>query len=1412
MKPGIILFLFLLMAQWSLSFSQNYFEEGFEVGASDNFPGWTTGGTGVAQTKGPITGLYAAKFRDETSTLTKNQEYSWAGDLTFSLKKGTATASSVFSVLTSSDNGSTWNTVWSITYDVLDADPDDLITETISLNIEDVPVIIQFKSVVDAVNNGDYPFILDDVSLTKLLPDESNAELYRLFSSTLTVSDEELIFTESEPGSGIYVASDSISASALINIEAEPVHPDASVVIDGALYPSFGSSDTVDIRVTAADGLTTKTYRAVVARSVYHFKIGFLGSASARPTGWSAGGGIYASSSKGDYGLYPGINGFRIYNSSSNVAGYLTTPTLSSAGVLSFAAKFSLSSDESLILEKSLDEGSSWIEIKTWLPADGEIPAYATEAAGDILAMQEIAINSGGPVKLRFRYSGTSSTPRTMLDDIALTSDQESGNFSIILPQFLSSNMIFQRQSPVKFWGETVPLVNIIATLENSTEKITETVFSDSYGKWRVEFPEQPASFDPYTITFMVENHPESKLELTNVLCGDVWFVGGQSNMEKRVEHLPDAAQVAAEANNYPGIRVFKTSYQTSEVALETVNPSSGSWLVCDSAVAMDKASAVAYIYALELLQTQNIPIGLLESYRGGTEIETWMSPDIINTEFALHRVKERKELKDPAASDASNNYPSINYNGQINPLIKYPIKGFLFYQGESNTKRALEYTSMMKYLIKDWRAKWDMGNLPFYYVQLFNMGITGNTLYEEGNWQDTRNQQLELLNEDIDNIGMVVSTDTNEDPDNPDASIRIHPKNKKPIGHRLALLSRELCYSEAITGTSAFPKRNYVRNDTVFIVFSNVGTGLKTLDNGILKGFVIADISRNFKSGMGTILNDSTVIVKSAEVSNPVAVRYAWAKNPGCNLANSEDLPASPFKTDDWLSLYDYSDFSSYTDASLYGILVNGVAVNGFNPDLLTVEVQLPMNVETVILEAEPLSVVSNVEITNYSNLNGTEEERTTTIQVSSGNGIQTQTYKVVFTKIPSMDIFVALGQSNMAGRAPITDEVSGVIPNVKLLDDYGNWIEAKNPFNLYSNIRKDASVQEVGPSYSFAKAMEKHLRKPVGMVVNAKGGTAISSFNVGGEYHDDIMERISGLSDFGSVKGIIWHQGESDNSQSGSYMAKLSTLVDALRAELGDVHFIAGQMGAWTKDGATSPKYEAINAVFLTIADHIPNSAYVGNSELTNIGDDTHFNLESQILLGHRYAQEMLNSEYGIELSVIKVIYNGDSELTINNEGVKTGIIHSFTELKNKETAITFKVPNNVLISRLSVNGVDSESAVGTKEFIIYLTPVDDEISLQVVVETVIDSTNTNVKELVLAADNISIYPNPASLSLNVKSEKAFSKLLIYNSSGQVVRLMNSPMEIETIDLSQIPDGIYSLQLFDEHNSVVRKFVKSK
>lgn len=318
-----------------------------------------------------------------------------------------------------------------------------------------------------------------------------------------------------------------------------------------------------------------------------------------------------------------------------------------------------------------------------------------------------------------------------------------------------------------------------------------------------------------------------------------------------------------------------------------------------------------------------------------------------------------------------------------------------------------------------------------------------------------------------------------------------------------------------------------------------------------------------------------------------------------------------------------------------------------------------------------------------------------------------------------PALDIFIALGQSNMAGRAPITDAVSEVLPNVKLLADNDQWVDAQNPFNLYSNIRKKASMQRVGPSYSFAKTMEKHTGKPIGMVVNARGGTSIAKFSEGGIYHDTLFSRLKGLPNLGVIKGIIWHQGESDSGRPGSYMDKLKTLVDSLRAELGNAYFVAGQMGPWTLDGASSPKYESINAVIATIERNIPNATYVGNTNLKHIGDGAHFDLVSQILLGQRYAQKMLSSEYGIEVSIVKVMVDEPINMLMGSEEVEVSDLYSYTIKKNEQTTLTFKAAEGQLIKNLSVNGVESIDAAGQKEYTVYLTPMEDETDVRVSLE---------------------------------------------------------------------------------------------
>ena len=545
-----------------------------------------------------------------------------------------------------------------------------------------------------------------------------------------------------------------------------------------------------------------------------------------------------------------------------------------------------------------------------------------------------------------FALQGRTNSGTFILDGLKVAPDwasirgEASKTHFIELPKYLSSYMVLQRETPLRLsgWGSEEDTIKV--TLNRQGIHFVDSAVIGSDGRWELILPAQEVCTDNCTLTFELTNNPETRHVLDNILIGDVWFASGQSNMEKKVSHLLEAAQVISEADNFPLIRSFRASYFASNEPQDRVNGSSAPWFVCNSTEVGEKVSAVAYIFALEIYKSQHIPIGIMQSYRGGTELETWMSGAKITTDAELCKVSGRIAGMDPSNT---NNYPSINYNGQIHPLTRFPIKGFLFYQGESNTKRALEYRLMMKKLIEDWRELWGMGNLPFYYVQMYNIGISGNQLYEEGNWQDIREQQEQLLTvENIPNIGMAVSIDTNEDPNHPDNTIRAHPKNKLPIGERLAKIALKNTYHIDIISES--PVLSYYRfsNDTAYLVFKNQGSGMKIKTGETeLKGFVLAGEDKIFRAASPEIINDSTIVLTSNLVNSPVSARYAWAKNPICNLYNSADLPASPFRTDTWVSGFSYQTFASTctasSDAGLIAIKVNGVALPDFNPTVLS-------------------------------------------------------------------------------------------------------------------------------------------------------------------------------------------------------------------------------------------------------------------------------------------------------------------------------------------------------------------------------------------------------------------------------------------------------------------------------------------
>ncbi|HAU39151.1 MAG TPA: 9-O-acetylesterase [Phycisphaerales bacterium] len=229
-------------------------------------------------------------------------------------------------------------------------------------------------------------------------------------------------------------------------------------------------------------------------------------------------------------------------------------------------------------------------------------------------------------------------------------------------------------------------------------------------------------------------------------------------------------------------------------------------------------------------------------------------------------------------------------YNGMIHPLIPFALRGAIWYQGESNAGQAWLYRTLFPAMIEDWRAQWKQGDFPFLWVQLANY-TAAKDQPGESNWAELREAQSMTLR--LPNTGQAVIIDIGEAKD-------IHPRNKQDVGARLAMAARKIAYGENLVYSGPVYKSMKVEGDKVILTFDHVSSGLEARGAEGLKGFAIAGEDRNFVWGEAKIVGD-TVVVRSEQVSAPVAVRYAWANNPPCTLYNKEGLPASPFRTDDW-------------------------------------------------------------------------------------------------------------------------------------------------------------------------------------------------------------------------------------------------------------------------------------------------------------------------------------------------------------------------------------------------------------------------------------------------------------------------------------------------------------------------------
>jgi sialate O-acetylesterase len=474
--------------------------------------------------------------------------------------------------------------------------------------------------------------------------------------------------------------------------------------------------------------------------------------------------------------------------------------------------------------------------------------------------------------------------------------------------------MVLQRDVAVPVWGWAGAGERVTVTFAGQTKTAT----ADAKGKWLVKLEPMPASAEPR----VMEVSGSAKIQ--NVLVGEVWLCSGQSNMAWTVSSSKDFETEKAAAKS-PAVRMFREDSGPNPSAQEKC---SGRWSVC-SPDTVGGFSATAYFFGREVHQKLAVPVGLINSSVGGTPIESWTSRDVMQgkPEFAplferwdkaqaawnpakaqAQYEKQMAEWKDaeakakaegkqpprqpqkPVEPRLATHNPGNLFNGKIAPLVPYAIRGAIWYQGESNAGTPALYATQLPLMIKDWRSRWGQGDFPFAWVQLPNFRKRTDDPGAPSSWAILREGMLRTLS--VPNTGMAITIDVGEEND-------IHPKNKQDVGKRLALWALAKVYGQKVAASGPLLAGHKVSGSEVTLSFTHTDGGL-VAKGGELKGFAIAGADKKWHWANAKIVGN-TLVVSSADVKEPAAVRYAWAENPDCNLYNGAGLPASPFRTDDW-------------------------------------------------------------------------------------------------------------------------------------------------------------------------------------------------------------------------------------------------------------------------------------------------------------------------------------------------------------------------------------------------------------------------------------------------------------------------------------------------------------------------------
>ena len=482
------------------------------------------------------------------------------------------------------------------------------------------------------------------------------------------------------------------------------------------------------------------------------------------------------------------------------------------------------------------------------------------------------------------------------------------------LPAVIGDHMVLQQKQANPIWGWDTPGTKVTVTFARQTHIAT----ADQSGRWTVKLAAVPANSVAQTLSIA----GTSKREIRDVLVGEVWMCSGQSNMGFSLDRSY-TGDLEAATSNLPNLRLITVPRVGTQ---ELKSDFKGQWEASTPQTAKS-FSAVGFLYGRYLHEILGVPVGLINNAWGGSAAEAWVRRETLEKDprfqalmertvkreaqlqsakgkadflaatakwkAASEKAKAEKKTVPPAPRDwlVDNSRPGNIYAGMVHPTLGYGMKGVIWYQGESNAGTAYEHATLFPFLIEQWRKEWGQGDFSFYWVQLADFRAE-KAAPGESDWAELRETQTKTLK--LPNTGQAVIIDLGEARD-------IHPRNKYDVASRLVRWALVKDYGLKFPYRSPELKDAAFNGNTATVTIDCFGSSLRAFDVAEVKGFAVCGEDKVWHWATAKIVGRDQVEVTSENVSKPIAVRYAWADNPVCNLYSVDGLPVTPFRSDDF-------------------------------------------------------------------------------------------------------------------------------------------------------------------------------------------------------------------------------------------------------------------------------------------------------------------------------------------------------------------------------------------------------------------------------------------------------------------------------------------------------------------------------